>query len=824
MANKITYNDKAPFQNDPDIPDDNKVLAKNMNEIKTVVNANADELNKANQNIENLQSGQGTSNADITSLKNRVSTLETDNTTNKSNISNLQNNKVDKIEGKGLSTEDFTTELKSKLESLENYDDTEIKEDISNLEAEQIEQNEQIDILLNALPSETQESENINIKGTIPTKFKEFVLKGNSKQETRSGKNLVNINSNDIVNSNIVANVDNNSLILEGDTTGNFYCAIPINLKTNTNYYISFLATIIDQNNLEVSPYVRVRTDISGSWIGSSITINKDLTTQQSLEGSFNSGNNTTAYLILYLNAVNDGTQRSAKIKFDNLQVEEGSTKTDYEPYGAMPSPEFISKIENVEGSVNEFDVSQVPTALQCTKKGDIENGYWYQGNQSDSQIYASSRGWLVLPFNFEANKDYMLSFKIKMITLGNSAYVRVQTHNNFTALQIVAITNEFQKVEVPINIEQADNVLIALNSNEVQITDIKIEQGTEATEYSPYGYGNVNVTVANKNLLPYPYDNIANTIIQDLGDGRLLLNGTIEKNTAKAIKTFNLKAGKYKIIFNKELLPNQSYFLLQNIDNNEYIINGLREEDIFELSEDANVKLTLVLIAGTYSNFELDLMITNQNSANENWIPYQEQIVNFPLAQGQKLMLGDYLATDGIHHVRKQMELDGTDFSLYSNQVAGRTIYMISAFSNNNNFKTYDSSILCNILKQGTSSNGNNYLNNNGSSGSLYVSIENSILGITDESTNEEKLQAFQNLIAETGFVYEGELAEEETEAYTEEQQEAYNQLINLKAYEEETNVYSTNSTSPIFKVTAVQSTNAVLTQMKQLILEGGN
>lgn len=33
----------------------------------------------------------------------------------------LVNTKVDKVEGKGLSTEDFTTELKNKLESLSNY-------------------------------------------------------------------------------------------------------------------------------------------------------------------------------------------------------------------------------------------------------------------------------------------------------------------------------------------------------------------------------------------------------------------------------------------------------------------------------------------------------------------------------------------------------------------------------------------------------------------------------------------------------------------------------------------------------------------------------
>ena len=43
------------------------------------------------------------------------------------------NEKVDKIEGKGLSTEDFTVILKTKLESLTNYDDSDIRDEISKL-------------------------------------------------------------------------------------------------------------------------------------------------------------------------------------------------------------------------------------------------------------------------------------------------------------------------------------------------------------------------------------------------------------------------------------------------------------------------------------------------------------------------------------------------------------------------------------------------------------------------------------------------------------------------------------------------------------------
>lgn len=48
-------------------------------------------------------------------------------------INLLNKNKVDKIDGKGLSTNDFTNELKTKLENLENYDDTNIKNEINEL-------------------------------------------------------------------------------------------------------------------------------------------------------------------------------------------------------------------------------------------------------------------------------------------------------------------------------------------------------------------------------------------------------------------------------------------------------------------------------------------------------------------------------------------------------------------------------------------------------------------------------------------------------------------------------------------------------------------
>lgn len=61
-----------------------------------------------------------------------------DATYSKTEVDNLLAAKVDKVEGKGLSTEDFTTELKTKLEGLENYDDTALAKRVGDIEADYI--------------------------------------------------------------------------------------------------------------------------------------------------------------------------------------------------------------------------------------------------------------------------------------------------------------------------------------------------------------------------------------------------------------------------------------------------------------------------------------------------------------------------------------------------------------------------------------------------------------------------------------------------------------------------------------------------------------
>lgn len=52
---KIQYENKEALKNDLTKPRKNKVVEEDMNEIKGVVNNNADELSDIHQDIENLQ-------------------------------------------------------------------------------------------------------------------------------------------------------------------------------------------------------------------------------------------------------------------------------------------------------------------------------------------------------------------------------------------------------------------------------------------------------------------------------------------------------------------------------------------------------------------------------------------------------------------------------------------------------------------------------------------------------------------------------------------------------------------------------------------------
>jgi hypothetical protein len=88
------------------------------------------ELDKKQNNIEDLAEIRSGAKLGSTSIQD-ISHLAT-----KEDVLSWLSEKVDKVTGKQLTTEDFTTALKEKLESLSNYDDANIKATIQSLQSQ----------------------------------------------------------------------------------------------------------------------------------------------------------------------------------------------------------------------------------------------------------------------------------------------------------------------------------------------------------------------------------------------------------------------------------------------------------------------------------------------------------------------------------------------------------------------------------------------------------------------------------------------------------------------------------------------------------------
>lgn len=123
----------------------NATLVKMMDSVETAISEDVQSLNENLGSKVDKETGKGLSSNDYTDEdREKLASLENyDDSEVKETLSTLVKadtelagaigKKVDKVEGKQLTTEDFTTALKEKLQGLNNYDDAEVKSAIERL-------------------------------------------------------------------------------------------------------------------------------------------------------------------------------------------------------------------------------------------------------------------------------------------------------------------------------------------------------------------------------------------------------------------------------------------------------------------------------------------------------------------------------------------------------------------------------------------------------------------------------------------------------------------------------------------------------------------
>lgn len=919
MANKINYANKAPFQTREDIPDENKVNAEDMNEIKTAVNNNVDELDTAKEDIESLQDEQGTASTDITSLKNRTTALETDNTTNKqniqnlqtenetnksdieelqtdnetnkTNISNLETNKVDKEVGKGLSTEDFTTELKTKLEGLENYNDTEIKadieevkndlnnkvdkvegknlstndftneykekldtlnnyddtqiktditelqgkvttleednttnktniealqedntqnkQDIENLQESQVSQNSDIEALMNALPSETAEGETVNIKGTIPVKFKEFSVKGNNKQEENVNLDYT-IEDAIIVGGPALSNSDLGKTAI-------------VKTKPNTTYTIS--------RNIKTSRFKIAESE--KEWDGSNTFALQNQIDPAELSADYTTSE-TGNYLYIFYWYESGG----------DTTVPEITVTTQF-------TPDYPSPVKCVGSNVNRFNMTN------------LENGGYYSGIVGDVLSKNSNNTRIRLNELISVKSNTQYSFSINTEKTLRYNILEVGTDNIIKKVTSITNTNSttFTTTEETAFITfllMWQTTTQNITTEDLQDCLIKLEEGDTATSYSPYNCGNVNITKCNKNLAKIDTVNkttVRNGVTVTIDeDGTITLNGTATVNfylnmiditdySSVNMKNYTLPQKGFKAYF--ELLEkNNSKLSENNGDISFYIRNfaasstgetavtyaqflriiqgdvGATVKDM-QINQNRVVSYMYISSGVVLDNLKFRFAIYSEDETDTSYARHEEENYILPIQRG--MLEGDYFVkeADGWKevHLRDKRSikdditnayLSGTNNFIYVSNLLQNIAQLPSANSE-------DVNVISNIAQHSSYDNMYDKLIDYG----IGISNVGSLIIRNKDCTT---LGEYKEVLNNDSFYYYFYLAEPTKLPCTEEQSTILEQLSNSRAFEGETNIYSVDEISPIFKVTAVKDINSVITQLNQLILEGGN
>lgn len=428
---------------------------------------------------------------------------------------------------KELSTNDFTNGYKQKLDSLKNYDDTEIK----NKDTEQDSKIEELQNQKTELEKELKEmqedyyqtsirgqasGEYIHVEDSSGARCK-IGISGNSEQETRSGKNLLNFNgfATKAISGVTITNNNDGSITLNGTATATISIRLSNQMnKTLTagNYYLS--------RNSKGSVSGAVTTFMFGN--NGAEDINFATITEEN-KGFSTSIDYKKYWLWLYINS---------GITFTNYimkpQLEAGTVKTNWELYGVSPSLHYPSEIKTVGDNVNLYDKDN---EIVCNGIGIESSGELFSRSDQKLLIIPISQGKTNIAISFSKTFSHSLRY-----AFSNSIVENVNSEI-FDADYVTDSTKTDVKVSKTITNNKYKYLLLSFIKSD-NYPDLKIEYNSTPTSYSGYGQGSVKLTKCNDNIFDKDDKQIANN------SGRYQMNGKTQYNVDYSYVELKYKKG----------------------------------------------------------------------------------------------------------------------------------------------------------------------------------------------------------------------------------------------------------------------------------------
>lgn len=394
----------------------------------------------------------------------------------------------------------------------------------------------------------------IDINDSVDAKITELKISGNSKQETRKGYNLLpnNVTTQNINGVDFTVN-KNGTVLVNGTPTANAVLQLNTGITYSAGTYKlsgcpeggatdTYRLDLMIKNNGNV-PAIDVGK-------GAEFTITEETT------------------FIPRIRIQSGATINN--LLFEPMLVSDTS-KTTYEQYGAMPSPDYQSDNESCGDNINLFD-------------GEIESGNINSSgvNYADSTMIRSKNYTQVKPNTdiIIANND--IAIQVNVFEYDKNYNFIVKTYVNATKITTNSQTNYIKFVCSPVTKNK-----------------IKIEHNSTPTPYSPPNQGCINEVICNKNLWENKYAVTTEGItFYENSDGSKNISGT-STNQANLNNYINyrdteLSNGEIYTLSCNQQLPNGVEIRIEDYNGSNWVSN------LIVLDKTTSTKTEKIILNGT--------------------------------------------------------------------------------------------------------------------------------------------------------------------------------------------------------------------------------
>lgn len=246
-----------------------------------------------------------------------------------------------------------------------------------------------------------------------------------------------------------------------------------------------------------------------------------------------------------------------------------GSELKPYEQYGAMPSPDYPSKIKTVGDNLNLLDINKTTydSTINLQKEGEylkgnnlnvIRIGTLYNSMPQIEEHLKS--GIYTISYEVEANTNVTIKNLFLCMIYEDDTQENIVSRKSYS-LEKGTKQKVFWTINVQKNAKKIGIVSYLSDSCDVILSSVKLEKGENVTPYSQYGMGSVKIDVVNNDntksqslIMPIQQEMLEGDYIADVEHHewvKIVLNGNEDiriREAANSKKIFGIAVEKEPI------------------------------------------------------------------------------------------------------------------------------------------------------------------------------------------------------------------------------------------------------------------------------------